>query len=105
MKNSPTKVRYTTGIEPLKNSIRIWWRINGVRHRATMDFAPTAENLLLAKAMAANIKRELEAGVFDKFKTFPHLKPTQDEVFGFYLDQYIHQELVLAAPKTRAARI
>lgn len=105
MKNSPTKVRYTTGIEPLKNSIRIWWRINGVRHRATMDFAPTAENLLLAKAMAANIKRELEAGVFDKFKTFPHLKPTQDEVFGFYLDQYIHHELVLAAPSTQRTHL
>lgn len=100
-----TNNKHSAGIEPLKSSIRIWWRINGVRHRATLNLAPTDDNLATARALAAGIKTELDLGVFDKYKTFPYLTPDDDELFGYYLQQYIDKELPLTAPSTQRTHL
>lgn len=51
--------KISTGIEPLKNSIRIWWKINGNRERETLQLPPTPQNLEHAKQIADMIKMQL----------------------------------------------
>ena len=43
----------SAGIEPLKTSIRIWWKIDGKRYRETLyNTPPTTNNLKEAQATA-----------------------------------------------------
>ena len=43
----------SAGIEKLKTSIRIWWKIDGKRERETLyNTPPTAENIKQAQATA-----------------------------------------------------
>ena len=45
--------KISAGIEPLKTAIRIWWKIDGERHRETLhNTPPTDANIAAAKATA-----------------------------------------------------
>lgn len=92
--------KISTGIEPLKNSIRIWWKINGNRERETLQLPPTPQNLEHAKQIADMIKMQLTLGTFDHAKTFPHSKKRPENYYGYYIQQYKEMNSLTVAPST-----
>lgn len=84
--------KISTGIEPLKNSIRIWWKINGNRERETLQLPPTPQNLEHAKQIADMIKMQLTLGTFDHAKTFPQSKKRPEAYFGYYINEFLQIE-------------
>ncbi|WP_019519362.1 Arm DNA-binding domain-containing protein [Faucicola boevrei] len=84
--------KISTGIEPLKKSIRIWWKINGQRERETLELPPTPQNLEHAKQIAEMIKMQLTLGTFDHAKTFPNSKKRPQAYFGYYINQFLNIE-------------
>lgn len=42
--------KISSGIEPLKTAIRIWWKIDGERHRETIHNSPPTDANLAAAA-------------------------------------------------------
>ena len=69
----------SAGIEKLKTSIRIWWRIDGVRDRETLyDTPPTPKNIKDAQNLADAIKTQIERGVFDRDQMFPNSSKKQE---------------------------
>ena len=80
--------KISTGIEPLKTTIRIWWKINGQRERETLDLPPTRANLTHANNIADMIKTQLELGIFDRNKTFPNSKKRPQSYFSYYINDW-----------------
>ena len=80
----------SAGIEPLKTSIRIWWRdASGERDRETLyDTPPTDANLKKATAIAQSIDTQIEMGTFDRDQTFPHSPKRKTSYFGHYINQW-----------------
>ena len=76
----------SAGIEPLKTSIRIWWRdASGERDRETLyDTPPTDANLKKANAIAQSIETQIEMGTFDRDQTFPNSPKRKASYFGHY---------------------
>lgn len=81
--------KISAGIEPLKQSIRIWWRVDGVRERETLSLPPTAKNLAYANKLANNIKSQLALGVFDRFATFGGSNQHPKHFFYTYIEQWL----------------
>lgn len=95
--------KISTGIEPLKKSIRIWWRVSGVRERETLEITPTADNIAYARGLANTIKKELSLGVFNPAKHFPKSHKNPEQFFGFYIEQWrLVQQKTLAPSSWRA---
>lgn len=78
----------SAGIEPLKKSIRIWWRINGVRDRETLHLAPTPENIDYAKGVAKMIAGQIKLGTFQRSQVFPNTTARHSQRFGHYIDKW-----------------
>ncbi len=79
----------SAGIEKLKTSIRIWWRIDGTRYRETLhNTPPTAENCKDAQAIADAIATQLQFGTFDRDAMFPNSPKRKEAYFGFYITQW-----------------
>ena len=81
--------KISSGIEPLKTAIRIWWKIDGERHRETIhNSPPTDANLAAAKATADMIAQQLRMGIFDRDTVFPDSSKRADRYFGYYIHQW-----------------
>lgn len=63
-----------SGVEPLTNSIRISFYINGERFRETLDLKPTPPNLKHAARLKAEIDGKITHGVFEYATYFPESK-------------------------------
>lgn len=63
-----------TGVEPLKDSIRLRFTYAGKRRYETLDLEPTPANLKAAVRTLANIKDQIRLGVFDYATAFPGSK-------------------------------
>lgn len=89
----------SAGIEPLKTSIRIWWRDeNGNRDRETMyDTPPTDANLKKAAAIAQSIDVQLQMGTFDRDQMFPNSPKRKNSFFGHYINQWKTTEAALVS--------
>jgi integrase len=63
--------RRGTGVEPLKESIRV--RFTYVRERCyeTLDLAPTPTNIRAVEKLMVRVRQEIALGVFDRSATFP----------------------------------
>lgn len=86
--NQPNK-KISTGIEPLKTSIRIWWKIDGKRERETLyNTPPTEVNLKQAQATADMIAQQLRLGIFDRDSVFTDSPKRADRYFGHYIHQW-----------------
>lgn len=78
--------RTSAGIEPLKTSIRIWWRIDGKRERETLhNTPPTPENLKKARDTADMIALQLKMGVFNRETVFPNSLRQPKAYFDYYI--------------------
>ena len=81
--------KISSGIEPLKTAIRIWWKIDGQRYRETLhNTPPTDANLSQAKATADMIAQQLCMGIFDRDTVFPDSSKRADRYFGYYIHQW-----------------
>ena len=81
--------KISSGIEPLKTAIRIWWKIDGERHRETIhNSPPTDANLAAAKATADMIAQQLRMGIFDRDTVFPDSSKRAYRYFGYYIHQW-----------------
>ncbi|MDO4427745.1 MAG: tyrosine-type recombinase/integrase [Moraxella sp.] len=97
--------KHSSGIEPLKKSIRIWWKTDGKRERVTLFLEPTEENLAVARSLSVLIKQQLQQGNFDKYALFPHLKEQKAERFGQYIEEYVEKVLPSLAPSSRRTHL
>ncbi len=61
-----------TGVEPLASSIRLRFTYQGKRRYETLELKPTPANIKAAERLAAQVRREIAAGVFDYAATFPN---------------------------------
>lgn len=75
-----TRGRPGTGIEPLKDSIRLRFTYNGKRYYETLDLKPTVANVKAAARTLAELKDQMRLGVFDYAKAFPNSKNVQSTV-------------------------
>lgn len=79
----------SAGIEKLKTCIRIWWKIDGTRHRETLhNTPPTPENCQKAQAMADMIATQIEMGIFNRHQVFPNSPKRPEAYFGFYIQKW-----------------
>lgn len=91
----------SAGIEKLKTSIRIWWRINGVRDRETLhNTPPTPENIKYAEEIAQVIKKQIKMGVFDRDQMFPHSPKRREAYFRYYIELWQNTAQPTVAPTT-----
>ena len=58
----------------MRHRIRFDFRVEGVRFRPTLPWAPTEGNLRRAHAYLARIKAQVEAGTFCFADAFPHYR-------------------------------
>lgn len=83
----------SAGIEKLKTSIRIWWRIDGTRHRETLhNTPPTPENCQHAQAIADAIRTQLEIGTFERDQMFPNSPKRKASYYGYYISKWENVE-------------
>lgn len=91
----------SAGIEKLKTSIRVWWRIDGVRDRETLyDTPPTPKNIKDAQNLANAIKTQIERGVFDRDQIFPNSAKKKESYFGHYINLWIDTASITVAPSS-----
>lgn len=91
----------SAGIEPLKTSIRIWWKIDGKRDRDTLhDTPPTPNNLKEAQAIADMIVQQLRMGIFNRTQIFPHSKKRTELYFAHYIQLFKINEQHNVSPIT-----
>ena len=91
----------SAGIEPLKTSIRIWWRIDGKRDRETLyDTPPTPKNLQYAQDIADVIAKQIKMGVFDRDQMFPNSSKRKETYFGYYIKLWENTAGPTVAPTT-----
>lgn len=69
-----------TGVEPLKDSIRLRFTYAGHRRYETLDLEPTAGNIKAAIRLLADIHDKIRLGVFDYAKAFPNSKHVKGTV-------------------------
>ena len=94
----------SAGIEKLKTSIRIWWRIDGIRYRETLhDTPPTAKNVKDAQDLANAIKTQIERGVFDRDQMFPNSANKKESYFGHYIKLWQDTAETTVAPSSWSA--
>lgn len=85
-------LKMSAGIEPLKKTIRIWWKIDGHRERETLQLLPTPENIEKAKKIANMIATQIEMGNFDRFQVFPNSNKRPEAYFEHYINQFLMVE-------------
>ena len=91
----------SAGIEKLKTSIRIWWRIDGVRHRETLkDTPPTPANIEYAKGIADLIDRQIKKGIFNRDQMFPDSEKKKSSYFGYYIQLWLDTAESTVAPSS-----
>lgn len=89
----------SAGIEPLKTSIRIWWKIDGKRHRETLyNTPPTANNIKEAQATADMISQQIRMGIFDRNQVFPNSPKRPESYFGHYIGIWKRNEVSTVSP-------
>lgn len=90
----------SAGIEPLKTSIRIWWRdADGKRDRETLYDTPSTDaNIAKATAIAQSIDTQIQMGTFDRDQTFPYSPKRKTSYFGHYINQWRTTEASLVSP-------
>lgn len=98
----PKPHKVSAGIEPLAKSIRIWWRVDGVRHRETLTMLPNEHNLAHAKEIAHAIVAQIKLGIFDRDEFFPNSVKRSDAYFGFWCQKY-QDSVSDIAPSSRQA--
>lgn len=83
-----------SGIEPLQETIRIRFTWQGRRHYETLRLKPTAANIKAAERLAATIKAEIKAGIFNYTRHFPNGREaeqlTDDPTFGAFADRWLN---------------
>ncbi len=83
----------SAGIEKLKKSIRIWWKIDGKRYRETLyNTPPTAENCQHAQQIAQAIATQLKLGTFDRDQMFPNSPKRKESYYGYYITKWQNVE-------------
>jgi len=60
-----------SGVEPLKECIRLRFTYARKRRYETLDLAPTPTNIKAAEKLVARIRQEIALGIFDYEATFP----------------------------------
>lgn len=96
----------SAGIEKLKTSIRVWWRIDGVRDRETLyDTPPTTKNIKDAQNLADAIKTQIERGVFDRDQMFPNSSKKQETYFRYYIKLWQDTAETTVAPSSWSAYV
>ena len=89
----------SAGIEPLKTSIRIWWKIDGKRYRETLyNTPPTINNLKEAQATADMISQQIRMGIFDRNQVFPNSPKRPESYFGHYISIWKNNEVSTVSP-------
>ena len=89
----------SAGIEPLKTSIRIWWKIDGKRYRETLyNTPPTINNLKEAQATADMIATQIRMGIFDRNQVFPNSPKRPQAYFGYYINIWKDNEVSTVSP-------
>lgn len=82
-----------SGVEPLKDSIRISFTWNGKRRRENIPLKPTSANIKAAERMVAEIKAEIRAGTFHYARHFPDSPdaktPTTLSTFKDYAEHWL----------------
>lgn len=63
--------RRGTGVEPLKESIRVRFTYARERCYETLDLAPTPVNIRAVEKLMVRVRQEIALGVFDRGSTFP----------------------------------
>lgn len=85
----PSKpIKVSAGIEPLKRSIRLWWRVDGIRHRETLAMPPTEQNITHATQIAQAIIAQIRLGIFNRDEFFPNSVKRSDAYFGYWCQRY-----------------
>ncbi len=83
----------SAGIEKLKTSIRVWWKIDGKRYRETLyNTSPTVENCNHAKQIAQAIATQLKLGTFDRDRMFPNSPKRKESYYGYYIEKWQNVE-------------
>ncbi|OPH35193.1 Arm DNA-binding domain-containing protein [Moraxella atlantae] len=91
----------SAGIDKLKTCIRIWWKIDGKRHRETLhNTPPTPENLKTAQATADMIAQQLRMGIFDRNQVFPNSPKRPQAYFDYYIRVWETTESATIAPSS-----
>ena len=91
----------SAGIEKLKTSIRIWWKIDGKRERETLyNTPPTAENIKQAQATADMIAQQIKLGIFDRNQVFPNSPKRPQAYFNYYISIWETTEQAIVAPSS-----
>ena len=91
----------SAGIEKLKTSIRVWWRINGTRYRETLkDTPPTPANIEYAEGIADLIDRQIKKGVFDRDQMFPNSEKNKSSYFEYYIQLWLDTAESTVAPSS-----
>lgn len=92
-------IKASAGIEPLKTSIRIWWKTDGKRERETLYHTPpTTENLRQAQATADMIATQIRMGIFDRNQVFPNSPKRPQAYFGYYINIWKDNEVSTVSP-------
>lgn len=66
------------GVMPIRRRIRFDFRVEGLRFRPTLRWAPTEGNLRRTHAYLARIKAQIEAATFCFAEAFPHYRGRRD---------------------------
>lgn len=90
----------SAGLEIRGNSMRIWWRMDGVRHRETLDWPFTPQNVEKATALAQIIELEIKVGTFDVVRHFPDSDLIDQNTMNFYIKQWLLDVRKEVAPST-----
>lgn len=84
------KGRKGIGVEPRATSIRLRFTYQGTRRYEVLDLKPTPSNIQAAVRLAAQIKREIEFGVFDYAATFPNSRSKPEvKTFGDFASEWL----------------
>jgi integrase len=87
--------RQGSGVEPLASSIRLRFTYNGKRRYETLDLAPTPPNIKAAQRLMAQIRRELDAGVFEYGAHFPDSAPlTEIPTFRKFAKEWLESKVL-----------
>lgn len=89
------KGRKGSGVEPRAETIRLRFTYQGKRCYETLNLKPTPSNIKAAERLAAQVKRDIDAGVFDYATTFPASGAVPlHKKFSVFADEWLASKVV-----------